>query len=337
MRIAVDAMGGDHAPEEIVKGAVEAAQIHRHCNIILVGREEAITRELAKYPQLSNVRVVHAPEAIAMDEQPALALRRKKGATSIGVATELVKQGEADAVVSAGSTGAQMAAGLLILGRVKGILRPAITTLFPSLNKPTVLLDVGANTNVDHEHLVQFAMMGSIYAEQILGRKNPSVGLLNIGTEPNKGNELTKAAYEALSNSSLNFAGNIEARDLPQGVVDVLVCDGFVGNVVLKLSEGLGTTIFQLLKEELTAGLRTKLGAALVAPGLKKLKNMMDYAEYGGAPLLGVKGVSIICHGSSKSRAIANAIKVAIDCVQINMIQQIEARVARSSKGEDKE
>ncbi|HHW07985.1 MAG TPA: phosphate acyltransferase PlsX [Clostridia bacterium] len=335
MRIAVDAMGGDHAPLEIVQGAVAAAQRYSDCTVILVGREEVVAEELAKYPQLPNIRIVHAPDLVAMDEQPAIALRRKKGTTSIGVATELVKQGEADALVSAGSTGAQMAAALLILGRIKGIQRPAITTLFPSLNKPTVLLDVGANTNVEAEHLLQFAVMGSIYAEKILGRQNPSVGLLNIGTEPNKGNDQVKEAFTLLSRSFLNFAGNVEARDLPQGVVDVLVCDGFVGNVVLKLSEGLGTTIFQLLKEELTANLRTKLGAALVAPGLKRLRNMMDYAEYGGAPLLGVKGVSIICHGSSKARAITNAIRVAMDCVQIRMVEQIEASVARIGKGED--
>ncbi|HHY61256.1 MAG TPA: phosphate acyltransferase PlsX [Clostridia bacterium] len=334
MRIAVDAMGGDYAPLEIVKGAVAAAQTYPDTTIILVGREEEVARELAQYPRLPNIEVVHAPDVVAMDEQPALALRRKKGTTSIGVATELVKQGEAEALVSAGSTGAQMAAALLILGRIRGIQRPAITTLYPSLNKPTVLLDVGANTDVEAETLLQFAVMGSIYAEKILGRPNPSVGLLNIGTEPNKGNDQAKAAFNLLSQSFLNFAGNVEARDLPQGVVDVLVCDGFVGNVVLKLSEGLATTIFQLLKQELTAGLRAKMGAALVAPGLKKLKNMLDYAEYGGAPLLGVKGVSIICHGSSKARAITNAIKVAKDCVAIRMVEQIEASVARIGKGE---
>ncbi|NLL18120.1 MAG: phosphate acyltransferase PlsX [Clostridia bacterium] len=332
MRIAVDAMGGDYAPTEIVQGAVEAARTQEY-EILLVGQEDVLATELAKYSKVDNLRIVHAPEVIAMDEPPALALRRKKG-TSIAVATELVKHGEAEALVSAGSTGAQMAAALFILGRVKGILRPAITTLFPTVSKPTVLLDVGANTDVGAEHLLQFALMGSIYAEQILGRRNPKVGLLNIGTEPNKGNDATKEAYQVLSDAKLNFVGNVEARELPQGVVDVLVCDGFVGNVVIKLAEGLGSTIFQLLKEELTSSFRTKLGAALAAPGFRNLKTMMDYAEYGGAPLLGVKGTSIICHGSSKARAIVNAIKVAADCTEQNMIGLIESSIASSVKGD---
>jgi glycerol-3-phosphate acyltransferase PlsX len=332
LRIAVDAMGGDYAPLEIVQGAVEAARTQKH-EILLVGQENVLTTELAKYGKVDNLKIVHAPEIIAMDEPPALALRRKKG-TSIAVATELVKHGEAEALVSAGSTGAQMAAALFILGRIKGILRPAITTLFPTVSKPTVLLDVGANTDVGPDHLLQFAVMGSIYAEQILGRNNPTVGLLNIGTEPNKGNDAAKEAYQVLSDAKLNFVGNVEARELPQGVVDVLVCDGFVGNVVIKLAEGLGSTIFQLLKEELTSSFRTKLGAALAAPGFRNLKAMMDYAEYGGAPLLGVKGTSIICHGSSKARAIVNAIKVAADCTEQNMIGLIESSIASSVKGD---
>lgn len=332
MRIAVDAMGGDHAPAEIVKGAVEAAQLHQY-EIFLVGQEDVLANELAKYSKTDKIKLIHAPEVVAMDEPPALAIRRKKG-TSIAVATELVKTGEASALVSAGSTGAQMAAALLILGRIKGILRPAITTLFPTVTKHSILLDVGANTDVGPEHLLQFAVMGSIYAEKILGRDNPKVGLLNIGTEPNKGNDAAKAAYQLLKESQLNFVGNVEGRDLPQGAADVVVCDGFVGNIALKLAEGLAGAVFQLLKEEMTRTFKTKLGAFLVAPGLKNIKGLIDYAEYGGAPLLGVKGISIICHGSYKSRAITNAIKVAADCAEQNMLQLIEMSIANNVKGD---
>lgn len=327
-------MGGDYAPTETVKGALEAAQ-NIDCEILLVGQEEVLVNELAKHGEVPNITTVHAPEFITMDEPPALALRRKKG-TSIGIATELVKNGQAHGLVSAGSTGAQMAAALLILGRIQGVIRPAITTLFPTLDKPTVLLDVGANTDVNEEQLLQFALMGSIYAEQILGRVKPSTGLLNIGTEPNKGNDVSKAAYQVLSQSNLNFIGNIEARDLPRGVVDVLVCDGFVGNIVLKLAEGLSSTLFQLLREELTGSFRRKIGAQLIKPGLKGLASMLDYSEYGGAPLLGVKGNSIICHGSSKAKAIANAIQVAVDCAQLDIVKNIETGLVGISKGENK-
>lgn len=322
MRIALDGMGGDNAPAEIVKGAVEAAKTGNY-EILLVGKEETLQEELTKFAATDRITIVHAPEVVEMDEAPALAIRRKKG-TSIAVATELVKKGGADAIVSAGSTGAQLAASLLILGRIKGIQRPGITTLFPALNKPTVLLDVGANTDVGPDNLLQFATMGSIYAKQILKRQNPKVGLLNIGTEPGKGNDLTKAAYILLSESNLNFAGNIEPRELPKGVVDVLVCDGFVGNIMLKLAEGLGNTIFQLLKREITGSFSTKIGGLLLKPGLLNIKSMMDYSEYGGAPLLGVKGISIICHGSSNAYAITNAIKAAAQCVEQNVVGQIE-------------
>lgn len=330
MRIALDSMGGDNAPVELVKGAIEATKTGNY-KILLVGREELLKEELAKYAPTEQITIVHAPEVVGMDEAPALALRRKKG-TSIGVAAELVKNGEADALVSAGSTGAQLAASLLILGRIKGIQRPGIITLFPTLNSPTVLLDVGANTDVGPDNLLQFATMGSIYAKQILSRQNPTVGLLNIGTEPNKGNNLTKEAYNLFSESNLNFIGNIEPRELPKGVVDVLVCDGFVGNTVLKLAEGLGSTIFQLLKNEIDGSLRMKLGGLLLKPGLLNIKSMMDYTEYGGAPLLGIKGISIICHGSSNAYAITNAIKVAALCVEQNVVGQIEDWVQRNNK-----
>jgi glycerol-3-phosphate acyltransferase PlsX len=332
LRIAVDAMGGDHAPGEIVKGAVEAAKKGLY-RIVLVGRQDLLERELARYSPVDSIEIAHAPEMVTMDEQPALALRRKRG-TSIAVATELVKNRKADALVSAGSTGAQMAAALLILGRVKGIYRPAIMTLFPTLKKPTVLLDVGANTDTEPVNLYQFALMGSIYARQILKRVNPSVGLLNIGTEATKGNSLTKETFQVLSGADINFYGNVEARDLPQGVVDVAVCDGFVGNMVIKLAEGLAGTIFQMVKEEIRQSWRAKMGAALLVPTLKGLVRKMDYAEYGGAPLLGVKGVSIICHGSSKARAIENAIQLAAQCAENHFVEQIEKNIQDMDKGD---
>ncbi|MFA5537324.1 MAG: phosphate acyltransferase PlsX [Bacillota bacterium] len=333
MRIALDAMGGDNAPEEIVKGAVEAVKVNNY-DILLVGKREVLEAELGKHQKTERITIIHAPEVVEMSEAPALALRRKKG-TSIGIASELVKKGEADALVSAGSTGAQLAAALLIIGRIKGIQRPGIITLFPGLNKPTVLLDVGANTDVSPENLFQFAVMGGIYAEKILARQNPTIGLLNNGTEENKGNDLTKASYKLFRESNLNFIGNIEARDLPKGVADVLVCDGFVGNMILKMAEGLGNTIFQLLKKEVESSFKAKIGGLLLKPGLKNIKAMMDYTEYGGAPLLGVKGISIICHGSSNAYAIANAIKMAALCVEQEVVGQIEKWIqVNDSRGE---
>lgn len=326
MRIAVDAMGGDYAPGEIVSGAVLAAK-QLNCDIILVGDEQEIS---ALLPQNCSVEIRHATEVIAMDESPAVAVRRKKDA-SIVVATKMVKQGYADAVVSAGSTGAQMTAALLGLGRIRGVKRPAISTLLPTAQGPKVLLDSGANTDSKPEHLVQFAHMGSIYAEKVLGMARPSVALLNIGAEESKGNELTTATYQLLKKEQLNFVGNIEPRDLPAGEADVIVCDGFVGNIVLKLAEGLGGFLMDTIKQELNSSYRYKLGGALAAPGLKNIKKLMDYSEYGGAPLLGVDGVSIISHGSSKSKAIKNAVKVAVACVDNGFVQAIKSTV----QGED--
>jgi glycerol-3-phosphate acyltransferase PlsX len=227
-----------------------------------------------------------------------------------------------------------MAAALLILGRVKGIYRPAIMTLFPTLREPTVLLDAGANTDTEPINLYQFALMGSIYARQILKREKPTVGLLNIGTEATKGNSLTKETFQVLSSSDVNFYGNMEPRDLPKGMVDVAVCDGFVGNMVIKLAEGLAGTIFQMVKDEVRQSWRAKIGAALLAPSIRGLAKKMDYAEYGGAPLLGVKGTSIICHGSSKARAIENAIGVAAQCAESHFVEQIENTIKDTYKGD---
>lgn len=321
MRIAVDAMGGDFAPEEIIKGTLMSAKTSPDVQLILVGRKERIEPFLAgALPK--NVSIFKASEVIEMDEHPANAVRKKKD-SSIVVATRLVKQGEADAVVSAGSTGAQMAAALLGLGRIKGIERPAIVTILPTSEGGKLILDVGANMDATPAQLCQYALMGSIYATKILGIPNPRVGLLNVGSEEGKGNELTQKAYPLLKEAPINFIGNVEGRDVPYGRADVVVCDGFAGNILLKTAEGLAGVLFDQIKEKITSNMVRKLGALAIKPGLKEIARMMDYAEYGGAPLLGVNGISIICHGSSKSKAILNAIRVARECVQVRLIDQI--------------
>lgn len=331
MRIAVDAMGGDFAPEEIVKGTLQAGAAFPHEELILVGQTTRIKQYLpSQLPE--NLSLWEAREVIAMDEHPAGAVRKKKD-SSIVVGTRLVKEGKADAIVSAGSTGAQMAAALLGLGRIKGIERPAIVTVIPTLAGGKLILDVGANPDAAPEHLLQYAMMGRIYAEKIMGMENPRVGLLNIGSEEGKGNELTQKAYPLLQKAPLNFTGNIEGRDVPYGRADVIVCEGFAGNVLLKTAEGLAGALFELIKEKITATPIRKLGALAVKPGLKEIAKMMDYAEYGGAPLLGVNGISIICHGSSKEKAIYNAIRVARDCIKARFIEQIAGEVAGWENG----
>lgn len=321
MRIAVDAMGGDYAPEEIIKGAMIAAESNPDVQLILVGQKDKIKTFLSN-PLPKNVSLHEASEVIAMDEHPANAVRKKKD-SSIVVATRLVKQGEADAVVSAGSTGAQMAAALLGLGRIKGIERPAIVTILPTPNGGKLILDVGANMDATPEQLCQYALMGSVYAKKILGIPNPRVGLLNVGTEEGKGNELAQKAYPLLKEAPINFIGNVEGRDVPYGRADVVVCEGFAGNILLKTAEGLAGVLFEQIKEKITSNMVRKLGALVIKPGLKEIAQMMDYAEYGGAPLLGVNGISIICHGSSKDKAIFNAIRVARECVQVRLIDQI--------------
>jgi len=323
MRIAIDAMGGDYAPREIIKGALEALTLHNSIEIILVGIEEEIKKYLPADLDAKRVSIVPCSEVIGMDEHPATAYRRKKDA-SITVATRLVKEGKAEAVVSAGSTGAQMVAALFGLGRIAGVDRPAIGTVLPTLQGPKLLLDAGANADCKPDNLVQFARMGQVYARQILGVVVPKVALISNGEEPTKGNELTIKAHELLKESSgINFIGNIEGRDVLGGKSDVMVCDGFVGNTILKVTEGTAGAIFTLLKEEISKSTRAKLGAALMMPALKGLKDRMDYSEYGGAPLLGVKGVSIICHGSSKAPAIKNAVRAAKNCVENDFVGSI--------------
>ncbi|MDI3280900.1 MAG: phosphate acyltransferase PlsX [Bacillota bacterium] len=322
MRIAVDAMGGDHAPAEIVRGAVEAVSAFE-VEVLLVGESQAVSAVLQKTGYRGErIILVEAPEVIGMDEHPVEALRKKKR-SSLVVANELVRDGQADAVVSAGSTGAAMACSLLRLGKLPGIERPAIATTFPTLRGFSVLIDAGANADCRPVHLVKFAQMGALYAEKVLGVDNPRVGLLNIGEEETKGNELALAVYAELKKSSLNFIGNVEGRDVPAGKADVVVCDGFVGNVVLKFMEGMAGAIFHLLKEELSRDWRGMAGGLLLKPAFKRILRRTDYAEYGGAPLLGLKGVSIIAHGSSNARAIRNAIRVAKESVEKGVVEAI--------------
>lgn len=326
MRVALDAMGGDEAPKEIVKGALRAIELYPELEkIILVGKEEEIKKYLTRKEK--KIEIVDAREVIEMDDHPAIAYRKKKDA-SITIATKLVKEGKADAIISAGNTGGQMASSLFILGRIKGISRPAIATPLPAIKGITLLLDSGANSDCSPENLQQFALMGSIYAKKVLKRENPKVALLNIGSEKTKGNELTIKTYEILENmENINFVGNIEGREVPQGNVDVIVADGFVGNIVLKLSEGMGKAINTIIKDEISKSFVRKLGAFLMKDVFIGLKKKMDYREIGGAPLLGVNGISIICHGTSDSIAIHNAIRVAIRCKEEDYVEDIKNKL----------
>jgi len=314
MRIVVDAMGGDGAPAVEVEGAAVAlAEGAPDLEIRLVGDEEKVRGEMARLGVGGERRlsVVHAPERIEMGEDPARQVRRRKG-SSIAVATRLLHDREADGLVSAGNTGAVVASSLLTLGRIPGVRRPGIATFLPSPTGGAVLLDVGANSDCTPQHLVQFAVMGTIFARRVLGRPDPKVGLLNIGEESSKGNRLVQTTYPLLAEGPLNFVGNVEGRDIFRGGVDVVVCDGFVGNVVLKFSESVIHLLKHMVREEIGDGLRSKLGALLLRPVFRSLSQQLNYEEYGGAPLLGIDGVVIIAHGSSSARAIASAVRVAV-------------------------
>ncbi len=317
MRIAVDAMGGDFAPREIAAGAVLAArQFPEIERIFLVGDENAIQNELARQKNVpANLEVRHASEVVGMEESPAVAIRRKKD-SSIGRAVDLVKSGEADAVFSAGNTGAAVAASALKLRTLEFVHRPAIACIMPTPAKPFVLLDAGATPDCTPEMLVQFAVMGSLYSQEILHQSNPLVGLLSVGTEDSKGNETTKDAFQLLERSSLNFHGNVEGHDLFSGKMDVVVCDGFVGNVVLKTSESVAHVIGRWLKEEFTRNPLRMLGAILLKPAFNVIKQKSDPSMYGGAPLLGVNGICIIGHGVSDAQAVCNGIRVAKESVE---------------------
>lgn len=330
MRIAVDAMGGDHAPQAIVAGVVDALkELKGIAQIILVGKEDIVAKELSHY-QIKGlpITIKDAKEVIEMHESPAMAVKNKKD-SSIVVATRALKKGEVNAVVSAGNTGAVMTSSLISLGRLKGVLRPAIATIIPTLEGASILLDVGANVDCKPVHLLQFAMMGDVYARYIMGKTNPKIGLLSIGEEESKGNALTFDAFKLLKNSSLNFVGNVEGRDIINGKVNVIVCDGFVGNVVLKFGESLAEMIFDFLRRELSKNLSLKLGAYLVKPTFRRFKKLVDYSEYGGAPLLGINGVCIICHGGSSANAIKNGIRVACEFIDHQVNLHIEERIER--------
>lgn len=313
IKVAVDAMGGDNAPLEIVKGAVEAVQERDNVFVILVGKEALVSEELKKYNyDKERITVVNADEIISNDEAPVMAIRKKKE-SSIVIGMNLVKSGNADTFVSAGSTGAILVGGQLIVGRIRGIERPPLAPLIPTVNGVSLLVDAGANVDARSSHLVQFARMGSIYMENVIGVKKPKVAIVNIGAEEEKGNMLVKETYPLLKNcSDINFIGSIEARDIPFGAADVIVCEAFVGNVILKLYEGLGAALMGKIKEGLMSTTKSKIGAALSKSALKETLKSFDASEYGGAPLLGLNGLVVKTHGSATSMEVKNSI---IQCV----------------------
>ncbi len=320
MHIALDAMGGDFGPEKLIAGALLAAE-QVNLKISLVGDKELLQSHLLKKVaanrDASSIDIVHASQIVGMDEYPVDAIRRKKD-SSIMVAFELARQGKVNGVVSAGNSGATLAAALRKLGRIKNVSRPGIASKFPTLKKPVIIMDIGANVDCRPAHLFQFGVMASAFS-RMYGVDKPRVGLLSIGEETGKGNLLVKETYSMLKNSSLNFIGNVEGRDVYKGDVDVIICDGFVGNISLKISEGLAEAILQMLKEEIKRSTIAKLGYFLARPAFRKFKKRVDYAEYGGAPLLGINGTGIICHGKSSPQAIKNAILESVRMVKNNI------------------
>ncbi len=308
-KVALDAMGGDNAPTEIVKGAVDVISKRDDIKVYLIGQEDVVAKELSKYSfPKERIDIVDAPEVIEMAEPPVEAIRKKKQ-SSIVVGMNMVKNREADAFISAGSSGAVLVGGQVIVGRIKGIQRPPLAPLIPTEKGVSLLIDCGANVDARAEHLVQFAKMGSIYMEHVVGIKNPRVAIVNIGAEDEKGNALVKETLPMLREcETINFVGSIEARDIPKGDVDVIVCEAFVGNVILKLYEGLSSTLIGVIKKGLMSTLKSKIGAALALPALKKTLKAFDATEYGGAPLLGLNGLVVKTHGSSKAKEISNAI-----------------------------
>ncbi len=327
MIIALDAMGGDKGPLPLVKGAVLAAMQHG-TEIILVGKKDILEEALSTVPSIEKlpITIEHASEVVGMAESPADALRRKKD-SSVRVAFDLVRAGKAQGVVSAGNSGATLATAMFILGRIKGV-RPAIATLIPTLREPALLIDVGANVDCKPHHLLQFGIMGSLFVREFLIKERPRVGLLSIGEEGRKGNTQVKKAYDLLDTSNLNFCGNVEGRDVFRGEVDVIVCDGFVGNICLKLSEGLAESVIAMLRNEIEGNLLATMGYGLAKKAFKRFKKRVDYAEYGGAPLLGVGGTAIICHGSSEPKAVMNAIGVAYNLASLKLAEKLEASMS---------
>lgn len=329
MILAIDGMGGDHAPKSTVQGAVDAVKEYG-VTVLITGDQEILSKELQQYDyDKEKIEIIHCTEKIENEDQPVKAIRRKKDSSMV-VALNLVKEGRAEAVISAGNTGALLAGGLFILGRIKGIDRPALAPVFPHENGASVLIDGGANTECKAKNLMQFGVMGSLYSQHILGVKNPKVSLVNVGEEKGKGNELTKEAYDLLEESSLNFTGNMEARDLPRGNTDVIVCDGFTGNIILKLTEGVFMTVFDLLKAKFTKSTLTKIAAGILRPGLRQIKKDYDYTEHGGAPFLGVQGVLIKAHGSSNGKAIKNALRQGKKFADNKIVEKISDKIQES-------
>ena len=324
--IAIDVMGGDHAPGEIIQGCVMASQEIKS-KLILVGKEDMIKKELKKYTYpLDRITIVNTQQVITMEDSPVQAIRRKKDSSMV-VGLNLVKKKEADAFVSAGNTGALLTGATLIVGRIKGVQRPGLASLIPTDQGFSLLIDCGANADAKANYLLQFAHMGAIYMKRLMGVNNPSIGLINIGVEEEKGNTLVKEAHALLSESNINFIGNIEARDIPLGEADVLVCDGFVGNIVLKHMEGFGMWVFKLLKDELTKTWIRKIGAFILTPALRSLKNRFDYSEHGGAPLLGLNGLVIKTHGSAKAKQVKHTILQADELAKQNVVAEIENNI----------
>lgn len=327
IKVAVDAMGGDHAPGEIVKGAVDAVATRSDIKVLLVGQQDIVAEELEKYTYPKwQIEVVNAEEVIETAEPPVMAIRRKKN-SSIVVGMNMVKHMEADAFVSAGSSGAILVGGQVIVGRIKGVERPPLAPLIPTENGVSLLIDCGANVDARASHLLQFAKMGSIYMEHVVGIKNPRVAIVNIGAEEEKGNALVKDTFPLLKECrDINFVGSIEAREIPHGEADVIVCEAFVGNVILKLYEGLSATLVDAIKQGMTSNLKSKLGAALALPSLKKTLKAFDASVYGGAPLLGLNGLVVKTHGSAKANEVKNSI---IQCVTFKE-QDINGKISQN-------
>ena len=323
MKIVLDAMGGDFAPAVNVEAAVSAAREFGY-EVVLVGKQEIIRPMLVQYNTANlTLPIVHAPEVIEMDEHPAAAVKTKKNSSMV-VGMDMVKRGEADAFVTMGNTGGGMAAALFRLGRIKGIHRAALSVLYPTVNGWCLILDVGANTDCKPEYLVQFALMGSIYAERVLGKRNPTVALVSNGEEETKGSQLVQEVHHLLKQSPINFIGNAEGRHIPTGYADVYVTDGFTGNVIIKLSEGMSSMVKTMLREEITRTTRGKVGGLLIKDAIKRMSKRTDYEEIGGAPLLGVDGVVIIGHGRSNARAVRSALRVAANAVDKRVVDAIE-------------
>ena len=338
IKVAVDAMGGDNAPAEIVKGAIDAVTQRPDIKVYLVGQQDVVKEELAKNSYAgSQIEVVHADEVIETAEPPVMAIRKKKQ-SSIVIGMNMVKHQEADAFVSAGSSGAILVGGQVIVGRIKGVERPPLAPLIPTEKGVSLLIDCGANVDARASHLVQFAKMGSIYMENVMGVKNPKVAIVNIGAEEEKGNALVKETFPLLKNCpDINFVGSIEAREIPHGEADVIVCEAFVGNVILKLYEGVGSALIHKVKEGLMSNLRTKIGALLIKPALKSTLKSFDASEYGGAPLLGLKGLVVKTHGSAKAIEIRHAIFQCVQFKQQKINEKIAERILEDQETEKKQ